>query len=350
MNQIIRELNQKILNSIEENSSIGLAHGKMGLCIYFFQLSKMNEYASYKNEAEKILDDIYSMLNYNSSKDIESGLAGIALGIRFLIKEGFVDGNINDVLEDIDNNIYSYLSNINESTNLSLNEFQIIQLLLYYSIRLDDQEKDSDNYFIFKELIIILINTLDYKTLSSLSKEEFCFTLYDYHLPFYLFVLSRLLNQGIYTYKIRNMLKSIKLLILSHIPILGSNKLLLLTGLLYLSHQLPSEEYRKHMLRIKQHIDIDEIIYKELNNQDIFFSNGISSIYVLLRVLEIKFPEWKMDYDKKNFYKRISASEAWESLKNKDFFFNIHRGLFNGITGVILVLDLIENDIENEKL
>lgn len=345
----IEDINKRILSSIDRQSSVGLAHGKMGLCIYFFLLSRKKEYILYRDEAEKMLEDIYEVLSHNTSKDIESGLAGIALGIRYLIQEGFVEGDVNDVLTDIDNNIYTYLVNIKEQINISLSNFQIIQLLLYYSIRMDDLESNSDNFFIFTELIIILTNIFDNKNFTFLFREECCFTLYNYNLPLCLFVFSRLLNQRIYEYKIKNMLKSMMPLIRAHIPVSGANKLFLLTGLLHLSQVYPCEDLHKYMLSIKQKIAVNDIINRELKNQEIFFSNGILSIYLLLRTIENKYPEWTIHYDKTIFYDRLQKSEAWTSLQKKSFFFDIHRGLFNGITGVILMLDRIKNDIENEK-
>ena len=45
-------------------------------------------------------------LSPNHSIAVEDGLAGIGLGVTYLIKNGFVEGDINELLEEIDNEIY----------------------------------------------------------------------------------------------------------------------------------------------------------------------------------------------------------------------------------------------------
>lgn len=56
---------------------LGLAHGKMGICIYFFVLSRYEENKEYKSVADKILDEIFERISEIQSIDVKNGLSGV---------------------------------------------------------------------------------------------------------------------------------------------------------------------------------------------------------------------------------------------------------------------------------
>lgn len=62
MNQI-DTLSRKLVASIDNKYSQNVFDGKMGLCIYFFYLSRWEEKEEYKQIAEKLLDDVITNLS-----------------------------------------------------------------------------------------------------------------------------------------------------------------------------------------------------------------------------------------------------------------------------------------------
>ncbi len=80
-----------------------------------------------------------------------------------LIKDDFVEGDINELLEEIDNVVYKRLAFLSDGSFYKKNE--LLYLLYYLSIRLDDQANE-DELYIFQELIIKVIN-LFYEGLNS---------------------------------------------------------------------------------------------------------------------------------------------------------------------------------------
>lgn len=88
--------------SIEE---IGLLHGRMGIIIFIYHYSKYVGCKVYEALAGELLETLCSSLNLNMSYFLQSGLAGIGWGIEYLHQNGFVEGDIDDVLEVIDDKI-----------------------------------------------------------------------------------------------------------------------------------------------------------------------------------------------------------------------------------------------------
>ncbi|MBF0576026.1 lanthionine synthetase LanC family protein [Dysgonomonas sp. GY617] len=79
-------LNKKLIASLNSENNLGLATGKMGYCLYFYVLSRKLNNKEYQDTAEKLLDEIFDNIQMVSGIDVKNGLAGIGLGIDYLIK------------------------------------------------------------------------------------------------------------------------------------------------------------------------------------------------------------------------------------------------------------------------
>ena len=83
-------------------SDSGLFRGKMGFVVYFSHYVLNTGYTVYEKLIDRLLDDIYSNLNRSIPINIETGLCGIGWGIEYLIHKGFVKGNTDELLEEVD--------------------------------------------------------------------------------------------------------------------------------------------------------------------------------------------------------------------------------------------------------
>lgn len=96
---------RKILLNCNSLPSMGLWYGRMG-CIMFLAL-----YDKTKNNNDneeligELIDDFYSNMRNDINVDFGYGLCGIAYGISWLLYNGLMDGDINDVLKSIDDRI-----------------------------------------------------------------------------------------------------------------------------------------------------------------------------------------------------------------------------------------------------
>nr|WP_321522014.1 lanthionine synthetase LanC family protein [uncultured Macellibacteroides sp.] len=333
------ELNKKLIQSIEKTYPIGLAQGQMGICLYFYYLSRIEQEKKYKKIAENLLDNTLGKLSLDSSIGVESGLAGVALGIMQLIRDDFVEGDVNELLEEIDNVVFKRLAFLSDSSFYKKNE--LLHLLYYLSIRSDDQVNDEELY-IFQELIIKVIN-LFYEGLNSdFFNEYYSFSVYHYHLPMFSYICSKLLKQNFYNEKLLKILEEFEYSIICRLPVLHANRLYLLCGMLPLIPYMKNPQWEKYIIFLRKEISLSNILKKEMKNKQIFVSNGLSMIYLLLYYLESNYPEYKITYNPQEFYDKIINSEAWTSLFKHDYFFNIHSGLLNGFLGVELVLSHIQ--------
>lgn len=338
MDKYIEELNKRTFQSIDKTYPVGLIHGQMGISIYFYHLSRIEKDENYKAKAEQLLDDTLDKLSSESAVSVESGLAGIALGITYLIKSDFVEGDINELLEDIDDLIFNQLAFL--PNNASLPKDELLHLLFYLYIRLKDQT-DDDNKYVFQELIIEVINLFTLNLKEDFFKEYYVFSVYHYHLPVFIYICSKLLELDFYNDRIRKIVEMFEPMILARLPILHVNRLYLLCGTLSLIPYMTNPKWKKYATLLHKEISLNHIFENEMKNKHIFISNGLSMIYILLNHLNKNYPEYRIDYCPQLFYDKIIASEAWKSF-NYNYYFNIHQGLVNGFPGVQLVLSHIQ--------
>lgn len=338
----INRLNERLILSLDKITDMFLAHGKTGICIYLFHLGRLYKNDEYTKLAEGLLDDIIKNLNINLPIDIISGLGGIGLGIHHLIKEGFVQGNENKLLEDIDNAIYKQLSFLNYSDNYTLKVK--IQLLFYFYIRLKKQRKNSESEYLYREIIIQTLNDI-YKNIDSDFFFEPLFFNIEYTLPQFLYITGKICSLNFYNDRIIKMIEEINTKLLTIFPLLHSNRLYLLWGLSSLNQEIGLKDIDAHINLLKQHLDFNIILNDELQNKSIYFYDGVTSIWLLLKQLKKYFKTEELSALKNQVLQKIDSSEEWNLLINDPDYFNSHMGLLNGYCGLALnYYTLVSND------
>jgi len=140
INLEIEKVNHKMIDMIKNNhefqNPVGL-NGMMGFCMYFYQMSRIRSNIQYNDIADGICYYVNQTINKSISLHIENGLTGIGLGLIKLIKEEYVEGNINEILEEIDVLVYKTIF-FDEDKILDL---QLTTELLYYCcVRYKEQE------------------------------------------------------------------------------------------------------------------------------------------------------------------------------------------------------------------
>ena len=115
LNKMIRERLQRIANVLLLNASFldnpGLLNGKMGIAIFFYNYSRFSKNKIYEDYAGELLDEIYEEISTSTPVNFENGLTGMGWGIEYLVKNGFVQADTDEALEEIDNAIYRHRIN-----------------------------------------------------------------------------------------------------------------------------------------------------------------------------------------------------------------------------------------------
>ena len=92
---------QLLLNAYFINNS-GIAKGKLGIAIFMYHYARYNGSRLYEEFADNLIDEISEGINTSTPLDFENGLTGIGWGISYLVRNGFIEGDIDEILEEID--------------------------------------------------------------------------------------------------------------------------------------------------------------------------------------------------------------------------------------------------------
>jgi len=143
-----KHLLNRIANHLIMNTSfirdLGLYHGKMGIVIFFAHYARYTENMIYDDFAGEVLDEICTEIHLDTPVNFESGLCGIGWGIEYLLENGFMEGDSNEILSEIDQRIMEL--NVKRINDLTLRT-GLQGILLYINKRISPLSKKSHSLF-----------------------------------------------------------------------------------------------------------------------------------------------------------------------------------------------------------
>jgi hypothetical protein len=293
------------------NHPLGVYTGKMGWCLYLFIMANRYNKENWNMAAEDILCSIFKDIDSVSSINLSDGLAGIGLSISYLIEQKYVDGDINRILKDVDNAIFRTAS----SSKYQIDCSDMIDTLYYFVVRIKQQDIKSENHLLFCDLIIYIINNIAGNLHDKCFEVPFLYTL-DYKLPFFLYVLSKVWSLNIYNTKIQKIIDELSDKVLSTIPRIYAHRLYFMWRMVSLNKHLQNKEWEKQIKLLQEQIDLKYIIDKELKSGNIFFHNGVSSIYFFLKSLKDYFSLELLDWSNNLIKEKIEYSIQWKLFEN----------------------------------
>lgn len=83
----------------------GLIHGKMGLAVFFFHYAQHTENMLFADYAVDLIGEMQNQIHVNSPADYEKGIAGIGVGIDYLIRNKFLLVE-DDICGDFDSRMF----------------------------------------------------------------------------------------------------------------------------------------------------------------------------------------------------------------------------------------------------
>ena len=84
---------------------LGLFHGRMGIILFFAHYARATPSKHYEDFAGCLLDELYEEIHEDLPVNLENGLCGIGWGIEYLVQQGFMEGNTDEILADIDRKV-----------------------------------------------------------------------------------------------------------------------------------------------------------------------------------------------------------------------------------------------------
>lgn len=327
----IAELNEQIAVASEDKGlPIGLIYGKMGLSIYFYRLARQEKNDEYNKLAGRLLDEIFEHIGTVKSIDVEHGLSGIGLGISYLIRHEYVQGNENSILRDVDDEIFKKVC----SENVTIDSTNLIHALLYICVR--KQSLRGEQEFLFRELAVQIINTLHARVEKVLNDDVLVFSL-NSELPLFLFALGNAYEVGIFNYKIERIILEITPFLLSKYSYRDAQKLQLLWGIGKIKAHIHDERLTEYCHMLASQIDFDNLL-GEFRSKNMFLHSGLAGVCLLMLTLD---KECAQMLDRNAFYskakEKIENSIVWESPYE---FLSSQIGL-SGYCGLITIYNAI---------
>jgi hypothetical protein len=329
----LESLNEKLISISNSHTSLGLLSGKMGYCIYFYKSAKIYGNNKYAKIAGDLLDSVCNSLGNYRIWNIENGLAGIGLGINYLVKEKFVAGDINRILKEFDILLFKQLTFPDKKNPPDL--WLQTQLLYYFGVRMTEQKKGSEGEYIFKQLIFKILNSFS-TVPDNFFEEPYSFSM-DFRLPFFLYTLGMVSKQNMFSEKVKKITDDLTPKIISFIPVLHSHRVYLIFGMSLLIKELNINSWQKHIRLLRRETDAGYMFENELRDKNIFFKDGISGLgFILTEYNKSVDDSEKIEYNPEYLRNRIKSSEAWQRLMNDEQFFRTNSGL-NGFCGLSLL-------------
>lgn len=89
-----------------------LAHSWMGYIVFLYVYAKCMNDHEMEDCADEQLEELLSCINENMAVGLEEGMTGVACGLLFLLRNGYIDGDEDEVMRSIDRFIESRYSSL----------------------------------------------------------------------------------------------------------------------------------------------------------------------------------------------------------------------------------------------
>lgn len=124
--------------SLERN---GLFYGKMGVAVFLFHYASVYQDEYYENVAMNLISSVFSQIHAETSIDYADGLSGIGCAIEYLHQNEFIEGDIDEILADLDVLFDQVLYDSRKRQDVRDNLWGLIR---YYRFRLSGKSKERD--------------------------------------------------------------------------------------------------------------------------------------------------------------------------------------------------------------
>jgi len=331
----IEQFNTFIMQQDVDGLPIGLYEGKTGLAIYFYHQARLRSEKRYKAFAGKLLDSTYKQIHNKLPIDLKSGLTGICFGILHLNETGFVKGNPNYGLKELDDKIINtlYFSYFTDNQYLSSEELKTIaHCSLYLCKRIADNKLSKNEKHIFEQIVIRAVNKIETAISPEKMTEPWFFSRYDYFLALYLELIEKVYKLGFYSYKLNKVCDEWNERLTSALPTLKSHRLLMAAAMEKANRFYKSGKWTEHISLLKQSVDIESVINTDFRNKNLNIADGLSGFYIFLKENPLL-----TDSAKKLIVEKIAYSEIWSDFEAApDNQKQGYIGLMSGLAGVIL--------------
>ena len=152
-NSLLEQYALQVLQDSTQEGHLGLS-GKLGTAIYLMESSRVTGVRNFCLIAERLLSEVLQELSLETCEvGYQDGIIGIGVGVSYLYQRGFIQGDPDDVLAEIDALVWSII------------DFREVQgdhlgVLLYLYLRIKGRDDKTISYLRNREYLIYAIDWL----------------------------------------------------------------------------------------------------------------------------------------------------------------------------------------------
>jgi len=284
MDATLNRLTHILLNTKIKKQVPGAINEKVGLAVYMYTLIRKFDVSLKEQIADEVLDDVYQNLtNDKVPIGFLRGLTGIGWAFEYLVQNNFVDGATDDILTEIDDKLFRFMTS-EERPALHMHS-GVLGFAAYTIMRLKNPTTCSANRINFERFLIDLVNQIswyvDQQKIQINDPAKFDL-LWD--LPMTIIILCEIYSMGLYQMKIQKLLEYLFVDLISFIPTMHSNRVMILISVeraIALGIFERGKEYEKI---IKENIDFLTIL-SEFKDNEIILGNGLAGVIFAIEKL-----------------------------------------------------------------
>ena len=338
----------------EHKTQPGLFSGDMGICLSLYLINKVVKDDEIEEIADNLLDKTIDSISSMKDISFDKGLAGIGWAINYLHMKKNIEGDIDDILYNIDAIIYKHLcgQNMNYSMNFSNG---LIGLLVYFIYRIKNKshKKGSIQHQIIIAAIRIIIDKLEEifpSKIHLLSKELFSTMLWDYPILFY--SLGEIVKCNIYKEKIGSMLVEWSYYLIELLPYSNINRLALANSLAYVNRELNIRTINSYIDILFYSVNFKNYLH-EIDKKSVILNGdwfyAMFNAYEAKKLMDkrhIKYPEIGDINQLLHKYYNENAIEALRESNKK----TNNCALINGYSGALLVFTIFRFIFQSSRI
>ena len=294
----------------KQDFPLSLSTGKMGICLSLYILGKKLNNKTYQSDAFDLLNDILENIDRIASLDIKHGITGIGIGLNYLLSNKYIEGDINYILKDMDNLI---LKNLNPKNDIEFDVNIILDMLHYMAVRLSNTALKKDEQFLFRETSIEYINKLSFRLDGSFFEECIPFSI-ESKIAQLLYILNLYFKLDFYNNRLSSIIHEISYKLFSLLPILHSNKLLLLGAMSHIKQYIETTDWQHHIDILKNDFNVDTVIRQELRQKNISVSNGAAGIFLALELSKNEFSKHEYEAIRNKLLHHFNSAELEQKI------------------------------------
>lgn len=322
---MVEDYIQKLLAVLQDRAETspnpGLMNGKTGVAIVLFLTRQLKVLSN--DRSDEWIDGIISNLNLVTPNDFQDGLAGIGWGLEFLIQNGFVEADADEVFEEIDYKLARIdFYSVNDIRPLS----GLLGYVLYFIKRLQTRRAtiNSLGSAVCRDALRLSLNAVSYHIgqEKDLLNEPHEFQI-DWSFSALIFVLAECRRMGFRSEALEKLtIHCASALNQNNFPDRGFNKLLVKCAIANYNNASGS----LHSGFIDK-IELDNnLILEDALSGSPYLQNGAAGIAILYKLLSKYHPEFVSELDRL----KIANLKRFTLLDECDY------GLLRGQTGLLL--------------